>query len=293
MYKLSEILDLFQLSHNISIEDLKRAKKRVLMTHPDKSRLSPEYFLFYKKAFDMVVLFYENQQKQNKIVPSEEQKYEPININDMNKSSINKVKTVINEMNRTDFNSKFNKLFEDNMVTKNKVEHNEWFTKDEPSIQIDGNVNKQNLGIMFEKAKEKQNSSALAKYRGVENLLSSGSCSKLYDDENNDDYVQCDPFSKLKFDDLRKVHKDQTVFAVSEKDINKIKRYSSTDEYSRAREKQMVAPVTKEEGERILAQQQQDLARSIMQKEYDSKLKTMEYEQKNKVILSSFLQIKN
>ena len=57
MYKLSEILDLFQLSYNISIEDLKRAKKVVLMTHPDKSKLGPEYFLFYKKAFDIVLNF--------------------------------------------------------------------------------------------------------------------------------------------------------------------------------------------------------------------------------------------
>jgi hypothetical protein len=48
MYKLSELFDLFQLSYNISVDDMKRAKKMVLMTHPDKSGLGPEYFLFYK-----------------------------------------------------------------------------------------------------------------------------------------------------------------------------------------------------------------------------------------------------
>ena len=48
-YSFKELLELFDLSNTISVEDLKRAKK-VLMTHPDKSRLLSEYFLFYKKA---------------------------------------------------------------------------------------------------------------------------------------------------------------------------------------------------------------------------------------------------
>ena len=65
MYSLKEILDLFHLSYTISEEDLKRAKKQVLMTHPDKSRLDAKYFLFYKKAFEVVVKFYDNQQKQH------------------------------------------------------------------------------------------------------------------------------------------------------------------------------------------------------------------------------------
>ena len=51
MYKFDEILGLFDLTYDISIEDMKRAKKKVLMTHPDKSRLPPDYFLFYKKIF--------------------------------------------------------------------------------------------------------------------------------------------------------------------------------------------------------------------------------------------------
>ena len=50
MYSLKDILDLFDLDYDINIDDLKRAKKKVLMTHPDKSRLDAKYFLFYKKA---------------------------------------------------------------------------------------------------------------------------------------------------------------------------------------------------------------------------------------------------
>jgi len=292
MYKLSEILDLFQLSYNISIEDLKCAKKTVLMTHPDKSGLGPEYFLFYKKAFDVVLNFYNNQQKQNQVVPTEEPKYEPIKVNDVNKSTIKKISSVIQEMSPHEFNSKFNQLFDTNMSTKPNSSRNEWFTKDEAVYRVEGDVNKQNMGIMFDKMKEQQNTNVLSRYRGVENL-NSGSGSKLYDEDDSDDYVVCDPFSKLKFDDLRKVHKDQTVFAVSEKDIHNIQRYSSMDEYKQARGQQSLTPLEKAEAERMLSMQEQQFRQRIMEKEYSANLRTKEYEEKNKVILSSFLHIGN
>ena len=35
MYSLEELLGLFDLTYNITLNDLKRAKKIVLMTHPD------------------------------------------------------------------------------------------------------------------------------------------------------------------------------------------------------------------------------------------------------------------
>ena len=39
-YDLSDILTLFNISHNFTEADLKACKKQVLMTHPDKSNLS-------------------------------------------------------------------------------------------------------------------------------------------------------------------------------------------------------------------------------------------------------------
>jgi hypothetical protein len=65
-YSLDELLELFDLkSYQLNVNDIKKAKHRVLMLHPDKSRLPAEYFLFYKKAFDVVVQFYENQNRQS------------------------------------------------------------------------------------------------------------------------------------------------------------------------------------------------------------------------------------
>jgi hypothetical protein len=289
MYNFNELLELFGLTYNITIEDLKRAKKVVLMTHPDKSKLGSEYFLFYKKAFDVILQFYENQEKQNRPIPEETQKYEPIK-SDLNTSTNKKVSTIINKMNPNEFNQKFNNLFESNMVSK-KENTNEWFSKDEPSYNIEGNVSVNNMGQAFDKIKEKQN--GIVKYRGVENLyINSASGTNLYDGES-DEYVNCDPFSKLKFDDLRKVHKDQTVFTVSERDIQKVPQYSSVDQFMRERGKQSLAPLEKQESEKLLSLKEEQYRQAMLQKQYGANLKTMEYAEKNKSVLSSFLQLKN
>ena len=47
-YSLKDLLNLFNLNEKdvITIEDIKRAKLIVLKMHPDKSKLSSDYFLF-------------------------------------------------------------------------------------------------------------------------------------------------------------------------------------------------------------------------------------------------------
>ena len=46
-YELDDILNLFQLSDNFDVEELKKAKRIVKETHPDKSKLNPEIFIFF------------------------------------------------------------------------------------------------------------------------------------------------------------------------------------------------------------------------------------------------------
>ena len=48
-YSLDDLLQLFKLPLDFHEEDLKRAKRLVLMTHPDKSNLKKEVFLFLGK----------------------------------------------------------------------------------------------------------------------------------------------------------------------------------------------------------------------------------------------------
>ena len=290
MYSLDELLGLFGLNYDLTIQDLKIAKKKVVSVHPDKSRLDAKYFLFYKKAYEIIVQFYENQNKHKKTSINDEV-YDPGSQGGLNDSTNKEIFKTINNMSKASFQSKFNKMFEENNNNKPDPTKNEWFTNENNQYEITEKVNTKNMGYALEKIKEKQNT--IVKYNGVKSLyVNSDSGNKLYEDDD-DAYVTTDPFGKLKFDDLRKVHKDQTVLMVSEKDIKNIPQYSSVDQYNRARGAQKISPLDKKEAEKILSQQNETYKQQIMQKEYESKLQVLKNEEKNKNILSKFLYLKN
>jgi hypothetical protein len=289
-YSYEELLGLFELPKNMSLNQLKNAKKRVLMLHPDKSRLPADYFLFYKKAFEFIVQIYENNNKQNQQITENTTKYSPLD-NGLNEATVKKVSTVAGEMNPQDFQNKFNELFENNMAKKPETSKNEWFSKDEAIYKSDAQVSAKNMGQVFETMK--QQNAELVRYRGIQEIRSSGG-TRLYDDdeEDGDPYVTSDPFSKLKFDDLRKVHKDQTIFAVSERDYANVPKYSSVDHFVRERGKMPSTPIEKEESERILNTRNEEFRDRMMRKEHASNIQTMQYEEKNKTVMSAFLQLK-
>ena len=62
-YELNDILALFKIGADFGEDDLRAAKKIVLKTHPDKSRLDPEYFLFYSKAYRVLFSIWEFKNK--------------------------------------------------------------------------------------------------------------------------------------------------------------------------------------------------------------------------------------
>lgn len=292
-YTFYELLDLFELDHrNISVEDLKRAKKKVLYMHPDKSRLGPEYFLFYKKAFSVIVHMYENTLKTSQSVPTDHEiDYVPEKTNpDLSGKQIQKT---IGKIDQKTFHSQFNQLFEENMSQKIDPEKNKWFQEEDPMYHETSQVRSVGqMGQAFDAIKQRNNDMIL--YKGVAPMMNTGGTGNLYDDDEQDTgtYISSDPFSKLKFDDLRKVHKDQTVFAVSERDIDKVKQYRSVDEYQRARGNDYT-PMERSEANRLMESQEQMFQEKMRQKQYQSQLRTMEAEQKNKTVLSNFLRIQS
>ena len=299
-YSLDEILALFDMtSYTITVDDLKRAKKKVLMLHPDKSRLLPEYFLFYKKAFDIVVQFYENQHRQNQVIDENTTNYLPHDETGHNKATHKKINQTIGKMTTEVFQDRFNQLFEENqMADRPDPRRNEWFGQEEAvySVPSGQSVSAKNMGQLFDTFK--QSGAGMVQYRGVQEMVSSAGSgvSALYGnggEEDADEYVTSDPFSKLKYDDLRKVHKDQTVFAVSEADFAKVQTYSSVDQFNRARNQHSYDPLEKEKAQHILQEQERMTKERIMRKEYEAKLRTQEYAAKNKTILASFLHLGN
>jgi len=291
-YSLDELLGLFELSNTIiSVSDIKKAKKRVLMLHPDKSRLEPKFFLFYKKAFDIVVEFYDNQNRHNRTTDATDIVYTPTE-NTHNESTVNSIQESINKQSKNpDFNTKFNDLFENNNLGFTPdASQNDWFINEQSQqeYQVSGTVNSGNMGDTFHTIK--QQSTGMIKYNGVQDMNSS-SGSSLYGN-NPDQYATCDPFGKLQYDDLRKVHRDQSVMSVHESDINNMKTYNSVDAYKQAQDQHSYDPFSKSKSQKILNTREKMLHDNFTKHEYLAKLDAQTNDNKNKDIIACFLKLK-
>lgn len=289
MYSFQDLLNLFTIKSSIiSTDDIKNAKRKVLMMHPDKSKLDSKYFLFYKKALDVIYHYYSETHKQNQSMSEENTEYKNVVVTE--KDMENNIKKNIKEMSPDKFQSWFNEQFEEIIDNKTDSTRNEWFTNHDPVYKVNENVKLDSIGKEFEQIK-KQNADII-KYKGVENFGQNFG-SKLYDDNDieSSDYISSDPFSKLQYDDLRKVHKDQTIFAVGENDLTNVKIYNSMEQLQMEREGQNLEPINKEEALQTLEENEKQYTKNILKKQFESNRKTDTFEEKNKSILSSFLRL--
>jgi hypothetical protein len=308
-YSFHELLGLFDLTTNMNLSDLKRAKRKVLFLHPDKSHLSPQYFLFYKRAFEIIVEFYQERTKQDREIPKEPIRYNPmVDETSISKKMMNVVQQyqfdsdaattatatatdATSKSKHHEFQRTFNELFEKNMAKRPNPTQNQWFQDSDPIFQHDQVTNQANMGNAMQTIKSKV--STLSKYRGVEEMRYNNGASFYDEDDNidNSDYITTDVFSKLKYDDLRKVHKDQTVFAVSEHDYDPSKRAHNIDHLSKERNTQDLTPLEKSQAESILETQKREFEKRMFQRQHDSRLRTIEYERKNKDVMGAFLRL--
>lgn len=279
LYSLDELLNLFDLNYDFNIDQLKNAKKKVLSLHPDKSRLPSEYFIFYKKAFEIIYNLYEERIKQSKIVPKEKMVYDSKN----DESAKHTINNVMKNMSNNDFQKKFNDLFEQNMTTKQDTSKNQWFREETPLY----NETIKNGSISNTMQSMKQNSVML--YQGIQNL-STHNNNNLYQD-NESKYVSSDVFSKLKYDDLRRVHKDETIFSVGEHNLQDMKLYNNAEELKHARSGQNITPMEQKNAEKMIYDMQRNQDLYIKQKQYEHTQKSLINEKKNNEVLANFLRL--
>jgi hypothetical protein len=188
------------------------------------------------------------------------------------------------------------------MAKKPDESRNAWFKSNDPLFEFDGPTSAKDIARSIEQVKMK--TAAMVAYKGVQEMNSSVG-TKYFDDDDDDDddedhdtenggnanrYISCDPFSKLKFDDLRKVHKDQTVFAVSESDYAKMDRYRNLDHLTELRS-EAVQPMDRKMAEHQMAQQEELMKQQMAAKQHAAQLRSMQYEEKNKSVLANFLRI--
>ena len=152
-YNLNDILRLFKLSINLEEKDMKKAKKMVLMTHPDKSKLSPDVFLFYTKAYKILYYVYQFR-KQN---GSNSTDYSPY-VEELKKDlgEENKIKKFTKS---SDFHKKFNEIFESNKMhdDENDKGYQKWFSSNDDISDLKA-ANITQMNSVIESKKKKQES---------------------------------------------------------------------------------------------------------------------------------------
>ena len=215
-YNLDDLLNLFKMDYNFCEDDLKMAKKVALMTHPDKSNLKMEFFVFFVEAYEMLekIYYFRNKRKSHF-----RETYEITNVDKHILDSL-KNKSV------PDFNKWFNKLFEKVKIKDEELEngYNNWYRNGEETQQE--NVNLSDFGVVFEK-KRQESKNKIVNSEDVYNINSGNSGYNL--DRQVQENYGSEVFSKLQFEDLKKAH-TETVIPVT---INDMPVIDNTIEYQK------------------------------------------------------------
>ena len=149
-YNLEDILNLFGLNINYNTTELKVAKKMALKTHPDKSGLDNEVFIFFSKAYNILSKIYKLKNKTEKKVENIDYDENDIGDDIGNKELLNmKLKT----LKKKNFNKWFNNLFEKSNGKSNTNGYGDWLKSEEgvSNVKIS---NKTEFDALFKK-KEK------------------------------------------------------------------------------------------------------------------------------------------
>ena len=237
-YDFDELRDLFGLTNEFNMAGLKKAYKMVLMTHPDKSGLDKEYFLFFSKAYKLIKSVYDYTHKEESCVKR--------STYTTNQESDASIRNVLERLDSRKFNKKFNELFERIKMEDNENDtgYNEWFKSDEniPTVKA---TNVRDMNNEIESIKSQQR--ALLIHNGIQDLAFNSGGYNLMRDKPEE--YSSDLFSKLPYEDLKKAH-SETVVPVTEEDYRNRKHFNNVNEMNMYR-KQNEQVLTREETTQI------------------------------------------
>lgn len=242
-YNLEDILNLFKLDINFDNADLKNAKKYVLKTHPDKSGLDKDIFLFYCKAFRILKNINDFRNKEEKCIYSKYSKNDYVNDLD-NETNQEIVENVMKNKKNT-FNKWFNKLFEE-LKLNDELDngYGDWLKSDN---DLDGEkIN--NLNTMHEKIENKKKLASQL-VRKTDYTMMEYSRNQSFLDGN--DNFNSDIFSNLSYQDLKNAH-TETLIPVCNDDYNNHMKFNNVNSYKEYRDNQNLQTLSKEESEILL-----------------------------------------
>lgn len=248
-YSREELYKLFGLKKTamLSEENMREAKKIVLKTHPDKSRLDNKYFIFFSKAYKKLYEIYQFQNKMNTKKNADTSEY----YDSQNGEILDKMFDMKRDLkDNNNFNKWFNEQFEKHRL-EDPVEHGygNWLKSDEDIVFTPQNINKDAMAREMDKRKREIQS--LTPYTGVDNYFGSSSAGGSALMEYNSNFSSGTLFGGSGYTDLRQAYVE-SVIPVTEEDYNKMQKFKSVDEYKRHRDNTNITPLDKEEAMRQL-----------------------------------------
>jgi len=256
-YELDDILKIFKLPEHFDEHGLKKAKQIVLKTHPDKSSLPSEYFMFYSKAYKILHSIWEfKKSAKTDSIDNYNTDYTSVTYNEEQKKEIldeffqsNKKKF----KNPKDFNTWFNKQFEINKLEQEAESkgYEGWLRgEDDPIIQA---TNLSQMSEAIEKKKVELRS--LIVRQDVQDITSSTNASDIISTAPGN--YDSDLFSNLSFQDLHKAH-TQSVIPVTDEDYRTKEKFNNVNEFMNYRSKQDTTPLSEQQALQYLKNRTQN-----------------------------------
>ncbi len=246
-YNLDDIFNLFGIPKDFNEEDIKKAKKIVLKTHPDKSGLHPDYFRFYSKAYKKLYFIWKF--KSSSSNDNNPKTYDEIMTNDEKvghfsehkKGTLKEFLSTNHLKEEKNFNKWFNEQFEKNKMSNDEETngYGDWLKSNE-DIDEDKKISYTQMGEEIEK--KKQHVRSLVVHKGIDELYSNFSGASNLTGDSPECYSS-DLFSSLQFEDLKKAHVE-SVIPVTMEDYNNVKKFKNLNEYNNYRNSQNNVPLS-------------------------------------------------
>jgi hypothetical protein len=267
-YDLKDIISLFQIPHDFTNTDLRRAKRTVLAMHPDKSGLDKEYFLFFTSAYKLLFSIHEFRNK------SQDQVFDPNKVyiaeKDIYKEELlNTVKQKYKDP--ESFNKWFNDLFEKTKLKDDSHDngYEEWFRDQNNYSEEDpGQISQAKMHENFDKQKsELRARHALAKRGEICDANSFGGGHYDLGQGTPESYTS-DIFGKLTYNDLKQAHTETVIPVTEEDDFVNVRRFNNVNEIQNHRSRQDTTPLSLQQANQYLNNNKEQDAKQDIDRAY-------------------------
>jgi hypothetical protein len=237
-YELRDILNLFKLPAVFNESNMREAKLTVMRTHPDKSGLDKEYFLFFSKAYKIL---HEVYQVRAGLSRQKDAKYDDVkeDIDARRNANSDKLK----RMNAGEFNRWFNQTFEQNKLCDEEQDsgYGDWLKSNDDDLDNadndvmgEGSTWAQRME-QLNRRKQRLREQALVVRGEVQCMGGSAGYGLTRDRPEEHSSTGFGFGSSLVYEDLKKAH-TESVIPVTHEDYDAVRKYKNMNELQMVRD---------------------------------------------------------